>query len=266
MSEVERLRNELRKRRQAVSNKINRIKKQNGANVAGSEFDPRRRSGIEKSYNRRQLETHISELNDFMRRGNQFVALRGGKPAPLGEWNVYKRRERWQEQARVAHDVVMGDLPTPSGMNVRQNRAMVPETAGSANYGPYRKFNRVPGEIESLGALRKLSSDMLNKAKLDYLPSKIKQGRENIKTALTILGDTESSDRIDKMSDYQFDAFWFGTNIAESVFMKYGLEKNRAADPTRKESWQDKAVDDAVDELGVFLDWAESLPRERPET
>lgn len=187
MSDLDRMRDELRKKRQAASNKIARVKRNTGANVAGTQFDPRRQPGIEKRYNARQLQAHINELNQFLSRGTQFVGLRGGKPAPKGEWNVYKRREAWQEEARAAHDAVMGGLPTPTGMTVRQNQAMVPESVGSANYGPYRKYDRQPGDVESLSALRKLSDAMAGKTRVNYLPTKIKQGKENLEKALTIL-------------------------------------------------------------------------------
>ena len=261
MSEVERLRAELKKARQSVTNKINRVKKNTGAKVAGSDLDPRRPAGIENRYNARQLQTHIAELKDFMRRGNQFVALQGGAPATKGEWHVYKRREQAQTEARLAQEAVMAKVDTPSGLTALQNKQMMQEGNEQVVHGPYRAYDRAPSEVASRSALKKLSDSMLNQIKVGYLSDKTQQGRENLNKALLLMGDDAEVDRLNKLSEKQFELFWFGTNVAEAIFMKYGIEKDRAANPTRKETWQDKAIEDAADELGTYLDWAETLPR-----
>lgn len=266
MSDVQRLRAELKKKRAAVGQKINRIKKQTGANVAGTEFDPRRKAGLENRYNARQLRAHIAELNNFMQRGNQFVAGVKGAPLPRGQFLRYKRLEAMYEQARLAHDASVGNVMTSTGMTVAQNKAMIPEAAGSAVYGPYRKFDREPSDIKDAGALQKLIGDMRNRASTGFLTAKISQGRENLEKVLTILGNHDMADKIDSLSDYQFDVFWFGNPaVAESIFMQYGIEKERAAG-TRKERWQDKVVESAANELGPILDdIAKDVPRNRPE-
>jgi hypothetical protein len=265
MSEAARLRAELKKKRQAVSNKINRIQKTTGAKVSGSEFDPRRKSGVENTYNVRQLRTHIAQLNEFMQRGNQFVAGSRGAPIPRTLFATYKRLEGYYEQARVQHDKSVSDVVTPSGLTVAQNKAMVPQSSGSSVYGPYREFDREPSDIKNAGALKTLIADMRKRSKANYLDRKISEGRENIEKVLTILGDQENLERIDKMSDYQFDIFWFGNpGVVESIFMHYGIEKQRAAG-TRKEQWQDKVVESAANELGPVLDdIAANVPRDRP--
>lgn len=262
MSEVERLRREIAKRRQAATNKITRTKRQNGANLAGSEFDPRRKSGIENRYNARQLRGYLTELNDFMRRSNQFVGGNRGVPLRAGQFRQYKKLEAQQESLRQAHDERMGSIQTPTGMSIAGNKQMLHQGAGNAVYGPYRKFDREAGEITSPESLSKLIKDMRNRVSSEFLPGRIQQGKENLKKALTVIGRTEFLDDIDKLTDYQFDAFWYGTNVAEAVFMQYGIETERIAsevegeEPTRKERAQDKVIQDAVDELGSVLQWA----------
>jgi hypothetical protein len=259
-SEVERLRAELKKTRQAVTNKINRVKKNTGANVAGSEFDPRRKPGVENSYNARQLQTHLAQLKDFMRRGNQFVALSGGTPVTKGEWGVYKRREQAQAEARQAYQAIQAKIDTPSGYTALQNKQNTIEGPNAIVQGPYRTVDRSPSDVASRSALQKLSNDMLNQLKPDYLEKRIGQGRENLYKALEVMGMDDEMARLTYLSDAQFDAFWFGTNIGEAVFMKYNLEHNNN-DGSRKEKWQDKAIADAADDLGDYITWAESLPR-----
>ena len=265
MSDLDRLRAELKKKRQAVTNKINRVQKNTGAKVGGSEFDPRRRAGIEKNYNAKQLQSHLAELKDFMRRGNQFVALSGGAPATKGEWYVYKRREEAQAAAREAYQAVQAKIETPSGYTALQNKQNAVEGPNAIVQGPYRQVNRNPSDIASRSALGKLSDDLLKQIKPDYLTDRIGAGRENLYKALLIMGNDDEMARLTYLSDEQFDAFWFGTNIAESVFMKYNLEHN-SKDDSRKESWQAKAIADAAEDLGEYITWAESRPRGESQT
>jgi hypothetical protein len=264
-SEVERLRAELKKARQAVTNKINRVQKSTGAKVGGSEFDPRRRAGIENQYNAKQLQSHLSELKDFMRRGNQFVALSGGAPATKGEWYVYKRREQAQAAAREAYQAVQAKIDTPSGYTALQNKQNATEGPNAIVQGPYRTIDRSPSDVASRSALKSLSENLLNQIKPNYLAGKIGQGRENLYKALEIMGDDDEMARLTYLSDAQFDAFWFGTNIGEAVFMKYNLEHNNS-DGSRKERWQDRAIAGAAEDLGEYITWAEGLPRGESKT
>lgn len=265
MNELERLRKEVERKRKAASNKIARTRRQNGAELAGSQFDPRRNPGVEQRYNRAQLNSYLSQLNDFMRRTNQFVGAKSGIPMRKGRFDAYKKLETQQDQLRRAHDAAMGDIPTPTGMSIAGNKQMLHQGAGNAVYGPYREFDRMPSDITGPAALEKLIKDMRTRVSSEFLPNRIQQGKENLKKALTVIGRTEFIEDIDKLNDYQFDAFWYGTNVAEAVFMQYGIETDRVAsevegeEPTRKERAQDKVIQGAVDELGSVLQWASGL-------
>jgi hypothetical protein len=264
MSELSRLRDEARKRRAAVTNKISRTRRQAGAEISGTQFDPRRNAGVEKRYTKAQLQRYLSDLNSFMSRGNQYVAGTGGAPLPRGQFNRYKRLEAEVNAAGARHEASIGSVQTPIGLTVRQSKAMIPTSQGSAVYGPYRKFDRDSTDIPSAEALESLARDMLRKVSSGFLGRKISEGRENLKKALTVLGETQYVRQVDELSDYQFDVMWYGTTIAESIFMQYGIEKERAAG-TKKERWQDKVVESAANELGSVLEWASNdIPRERP--
>jgi hypothetical protein len=264
-SEVERLRAELKKARQAVTNKINRVQKSTGAKVGGSEFDPRRRAGIENQYNAKQLQSHITELKDFMRRGNQFAALKNGVPVTRGEAYVFERRKAAQQEAKTAYQAVMSRLETPSGLSGVQNKAMVLEGRNPSVRGPYATIDTALGDITSRKALLAIGEKMVEQSKVNYLGRQIGQGRENLNKALLVMGDNESIEELNKLSAYQFDAFWFNTNIAEAVFMQYARVQDQFNETaTQKETWQQREIDEATRELGNHIKWAASLPRDRP--
>lgn len=264
MSELERLRNEVAKRRQAATNKINRTRRQSGANIAGSDFDPRRNAGVEHRYNSRQLKSYLGQLNDFMRRGNQFVSGLAGAPLQRGQFLNYKRVEAEHDAIRRAHDARMAAIETPSGMTVAGNKEMLHQGQGQAVYGPYRMFNRSSTDIPSVSALRQLTRDMVNRVSTNFFGNKVQKDKENLKKALIAIGEHENMARIDNLSDYQFDALWYGTNIAEAVFMQYGIMSEKQSDSldSQKEKWQDRVVESAVAEFGTVLQWAENLQPE----
>jgi hypothetical protein len=262
--EAKRLRAEVQRRIKSVNSKIARTKRTSGANIEGTQFDPRRKSGIEQRYNAKQLKGYLENLNSFMRRSNQFVAGVKGAPIERGKFNLYKQTEAEINRAAELHAASVGHLETPTGFTVQQSKNLVVESYASPVYGPYRKYDREPGQIKDASALEELTNDLNKKLRSDYLGEKISEGRENLEKALTAMGENELQQGVDRLSDYQFDALWFGTNFAEATFLKYQAEKDRLAG-TRKEKWQDRMIDSAYSELGSLLDWAGTkVPTERP--
>lgn len=264
--EAKRLRAEVQKRIKSVNAKIARTQKNTGAKLSGTEFDPRRRAGIEKNYNAKQLSVYLSKLNDFMRRTNQFVSGNRGAPLPRGQFNAYKKLEQEYGAAGAAHEATVGNIQLPEAygdLTIRQHKAITPESQGSAVYGPYRQYNREAKDIKNVGALQKLSQNLKNMLRSSYLQGQISAGREQLEKALSIMGENEMINQVNGLSDYQFDVLWFGTEFAENVFDRYDLLKERE-DGTAKERYQDSAHESQLDDLGGLLDFASGLPRERP--
>lgn len=262
--DLKRLRAEAAKLRTAVSNKIARNRRA-GVNIAGSEFDPRRSAGIEKRYNRAQLTAYIASMRPFMSRGNQFVPDANARPIPRGEFRAYKATEAAQAAIRAQRDVDMGDIKLPGGLTVRQQQAMVPKSAGSAVYGPYKTYDLQSTDFADRAAVGEMRGMLAKQLKSNFLPERIQAGRENLNKVLEILGQDAMIEKVDKLSDFQFDVFWFGTNIPEAIFMQYEIIQAQRSGKTRKEKWQDKVVEDAANELGpVLQSITKDVPRDRP--
>lgn len=264
MADAKKVRADLKKRIQAVNNKIKRIQNTTGAKVSGSEFDPRRKKGIENKYNVKQMQSYLAELNDFMRRGNQFISGRRGAPLPRGEVSLMQQRQARAEQARKAHDAAIGNLMTPMGMPYREASEAVSVTAGSARYGPYIVYNFRPQDITNAESLRKLSNKILKQTLTSYLKENLESGRESAIKALMFMGERKMAEDIASLSDYQFDAFWNGTNSAELIFFKYAEEKI-SDEASSKERWQSRVANEQFADVVGYIDWASSeVPREAP--
>ena len=275
MNELERLRAEVAKRRKAVGSKISRIKRTSGAAVSGSEFDPRRSAGVEKRYNRAQLQSYLNQLNAFNARNVQFVPGTRGKPLPRHRWeyaqrlrgelqNIGERHARPMENVMLTPDMSLADL------NAMRNKRLPGRTSRQVLSGPYIDFNSRSNEITSPKALERLIGDIKKQLNPRYFEKKLEQGRDNLIKALETMGDQESVKTVAGLSDFQFDVLWFGhPTVIEGIFIKYDLEKKRNSGERQssKEDWQDRRAEERAEEFVQFLnDVKSTVPTDRPAT
>lgn len=268
MSENERLRKEIAKLHKSVTNKIQRTKRQTGANIAGSQFDPRKAAGVE---NRMRSESNMREyaarLHEFMSPANQFISGAGGAPLRKGYFNrIYKANEAAVEAIRQSRDRVMGDITTPTGLSIRQQKSAIPEAGGSSVYGPYKKFERSSTDIKDMASLQKLNADLVKRQRPDYIQGELGKGRVNVETVAKYIGDATIMDGyiddegvkhlgINDLLDEEFDRLWFGTNFADKLFLYYEISKERI-EGTHKERKQDRIVDSQFAGIHKDINWA----------
>lgn len=262
MSDLNGLREEYRRKRANAGSKISRIKSNTGAEIAGSNYDPRRSPGVEKRYNRAQLNAAIRQLDNFNSRSVQFIGVGNNLSTPVKRttWNVYKRREAENNRLADQHDASMANLQRPGrDSNLGQIRAQRSQsTQGSSVYGPYQRFNRSPRNFESERGLEVMSNNMLSKLTEKFFNKKINQGRENIKTVLELMGESAQAELIDNLSDYQFDVLWHGDpDTIDRLFMRYDVEQAKAKGENPKR-WQEEASNGAIDEFVELFEWVES--------
>lgn len=262
-SDVERLRELVRKRRAAATAKIGRLRRNTGVEIAGTKEDPRRPPSVIKRYSKPQLNKYLAELNAFTSRDNQFVAGAGGTPLSRNDWNAYKIIEKRYNEIGTRHDNKIADIFIPTaGMTIKERMATIHPTAvGEFSNRPYSTVDRKPYQIASSDALSQLTRDMRRKISRKFLPGEISKGREQMREMLSSIGHTEFIKRADKLTDSQFDIVWNYTSMARLISLVYELMKLRSADESKKERWHDKVVEDSEDELGELFDFAEVQPK-----
>lgn len=273
MTEVERLRQELRKRRSAVTNKIGRIRRETGAEVSGTEFDPRKAVGHEKRLNGRQLKSEIARLNEFMARGNQFVSGVDAQPLPRNRWNVLQAKIRENNARALAHEDAVSAYPSLNPHETvgqakdklfrptyKQRRRM----QGSGGSGPYNTFDYSSGDINGAAALEVLIKDFSTKLRPDYVKKKVAQGKHNAIEALKKMGDLELIEQVAELSEHQFDVLWHDTRFASVLFLRYGAITAENADTTKDRGRMQVADEQSV-LLGDYLNWAATeIPVNKP--
>lgn len=266
MSELSDVRKQIANARRNAVNKMSRVRRKSGAELAGSSFDPRRKVGIEKRYNLAQAKKYLSELKEFNHRRNQFVSGHDNAPLPRHRVNYLKQRAEAVKDAGKRHEDSISDTVTPHGVTPKQAKAMRPDSnlprmRGNATVsGPYKEFDIRVQNITSANALEVFIKDVNKMLSPGYLKRKLNDGRDNILKALDILGEHEWADRVAELNDYQFNSLWFGSPGAiESLFVKYNIETGRNVGESRKEAYQNRVVENESRDFEEFLSWAENL-------
>lgn len=224
MDDLSKLRDEVRKRRAAVTAKENRIRKNTGVKIQGTKEDPRRPPSVIKKYNRTQLNSYLRELNNFMGRDNGYVADSSGGLIPKRKWNNYKRLERQYNKIVQGHFEEIADIKDPyRNVTIRKAESLyVPESSraqGEIRHRPYNELNRNNKNIKSEQALDKLTKQLEGRLDKGYLPEALDAGRNQAIQMLNNAGLSNLKSTLLKLSNKQFDVLWnywgFATRLAQ---------------------------------------------------
>lgn len=258
MSELNELRAEVARMRRAATRKISRIKQTHGAQVSGTEFDPRRETKAPSQYTAKQLEAYKSRLATFLSRSNQFLPDASKNPIPRSEFAEYKRREaQYRETAGSVYERIKHEQ-LPSGETVQERlEKMRPlhksmhNTAMNAIFDP---LTRGPGDIVSRKALDKLSRSLERASKPASIRRKVKDARDQLSAMLDTLNAPELQQAIDKLSHDQFVAMWNYTNIASAVALSYDNAKKLLS--PKEESWGHEQLRQQMNDAMESVIWA----------
>ena len=213
MTDVDNLRQEVRKRRAAVTAKERRILNNTGIDLRGTSEDPRRAPSVIKGYNSRQLSSYLSALNRFMARSNGYVADNSGGFIHKSEWLGYKRLERKYNAIVKSHFESIGDILDPyRNVTIREAEPLyVPDSKraqGDVVHRPYSIVDRNNKNIKNAASLEKLKKSLEGKLDKGYLPKAIKAGRDQANSMMDNAGLSDLKEVVNKLSDHQFNVLW----------------------------------------------------------
>lgn len=224
--EIARMRAHAIARHKAATKKISRNKTAGGANIAGSQFDPRRDLSKVKNYNAKQLATYVSQLDSFVSRKTQFVPDSGYRPMPVSAWNRLKDAEKALNKINTANFNKVKNTKLPSGWTVEQKLSQTdpihPHMHNPASNSAHREIDRRSRSIKSLQALEKLEMDLRKRATPKHQKFLEQQARLSVKKMLEIMGDDEMQNRISKLSSGKFNFMWnYSGKFAMDMSLQY---------------------------------------------
>jgi hypothetical protein len=261
MSELDNLRQEALNRHRAVSKKISRTRRVNGAEIEGTRFDPRREPEKFKTYNRAQLEGTLRAYDTFMSRSVQFYGDSEGRPLVGKQWKIYKNLERTFNRNARNQFATISELEIP-GRNmtaseyVASTRSDFPRAADPAVNSPYTEYNRAPANIASTKGLKHLIKTLKKNIQPNYFDKLQKEARRQADRMFEIVGQEGLQKRVQGLNSKQFNALWI-TKFAAALSGKYELLKDSTA--KSKKQWYDVVSDNEFDDMVELIDWAEKI-------
>lgn len=260
--DINELRAEVKRRQQAAQRKVARLRRK-GVNVAGTPFDVRRDVGNISRYNSRQLQSYLSQLNEFVHRRNAFVPGVEGTPLPASKWRAYKRAEKAyiekvnQHYAGVKDTFIPAAGKTVQGFDETMRRK---RTAGKG--GVPRPFEAI-SELQSFEVmdekkLVRLQKRLETKVQSNYLPAELRRQRKTMLGAVAEFGNPELTQLAKKLTDDQLDTLWNYTDAPRDLFAGYHflqLLSTGKADEAQANIHEDSSF-----ETRQWLEWAAQLP------
>lgn len=261
-NEIARLRAEVRARHRAATQKISRTRRVIGAELGGTEFDPRRDPAKVKNYNSVQLKAYLTDLNRFSSRSTAFVAGNNARPIPAQEWRSYRRAERNANRVGQNIDNSVGGIFIPNaGMTIAERdaerRARSPRAQGGAVNSSFPQVNRSASNVTSRQALAKLTAQMESRVTPEYEKRSARAGRVQMNRMIDAIGNSAMRAKASKLTPEQFHVLWEKTNFAESLSNVYGGAA--MAMEQSSERWVAATAESYGSDVDELLDWASKL-------
>lgn len=267
MNNIDRLRDEVRKRRAAVTGKERRILNNTGIDLKNTKEDPRRSPSVVKKYNTKQLNDYLKKLNDFMARDNGYVPDSSGGFIRKSVWLKYKRIERKYNKIVVNHFNDIGGIIDPyRGVTIREaEKLFVPESKraqGEIRHRPYNEIERTAKNIKSADALGKLQLQLEGKLDKKYLPKQISAGRSQANMMLDNANLADFKEVIGKLSNRQFDVLWnywgFAGRLSQ-IGDSGGHRSKNVREHDLKDPLSAQEKDNIAEDVKEFIDAASKL-------
>lgn len=251
------------KRQRAVTNKISRTRRVNGAELSGTEYDPRKQREDIAKMNRRQLQSTINSYDRFTSRSTQFYGDAERRPITRNQWDRYKAAEARYNAASEARFAPFKDTTVP-GRNMTaaayraSSRSEFPGMADAAVNDPYGTLNRAPGNIASVKRLDKLIADMKKRSTARDYRERLDSSRDIADQMLTRIGNDDMAVDVSKLSSKQFEWLWNVSPFAKSASLRYHSEAPTEGDSSPK-SWVQQVADNEEDDMRVWVNAARKI-------
>ena len=260
MSDVGRLRAEARRLHRNATKKISRNNVNRGANIAGSQYDPRRDLSKVDGYNKSQLRSYIAELKQFNARSTQFVPDAQYRPIPATEWKAYKADETALNQYRTDRFNKIADVELPGGRGtLRERREMTrgvhPHMADPSTSMTPNELDRRSKSVASLSALKKLREGIRERMTPEHEKRQRQANRDSIAGMMEIIDEPEMKLAFDEMTDEQFDFYWSSEDMVHDLAIPYELMKTFYQEGKQLRAGQKKMVSDHMSETWDWIEW-----------
>ena len=245
-----------------ATRKISRLKTKVDVVVAGTEYDVRKAPRTIKRLTTRQLEVHISRLQQFNSRATQFVPDAHRRPIPAAEFKEYKTAEKMA--VKNAQDVFnsVKDIVTSSGTETigqrRDKMRSDRKLAGNPTVNdPYSPRVRDSKNIANRKALKKLTKDEKRRAEKGWADKELNRQIGEFGKIMGQIGDPKMEDAVRSLTPGQFRVLWNDSNFPTALTQKYEINQMLVAG--KDKPWFAEVLENAFADIWKEIDWAKKL-------
>ncbi|QIG76007.1 hypothetical protein EVC23_008 [Rhizobium phage RHph_N3_8] len=210
----------------AVTKKISRIKGGTGAEVAGTDQDPRKSPEFIRNADEKALNALIRRQDKFLDRSVQFVPDAHNKPLPSKMWAEFKQAEdKYNQHVQKFYQDYKDIYIEPSGQTV--DSRMLAITPLHAHMGqrttdsPYKERNKSSRSVYGESGLRALIKDLKNRSTMAHEKRALQNHRNGVMKMLQATGDLEAMEMLGKLTHKQWALVWKYTKFASQVRVPY---------------------------------------------
>lgn len=258
------------------THKISRLKSKQDVIVAGSEYDTRVSPKLIRRYNIIQLQAYIRRQEQFVARSTQFVPDAQHRPIPAAEFKQLHMVQQARYDAAQAQLNAKGDTLLPGSYDAKGNLQPGYETikqrrdkmrsdrklAGNPSVNdPYEPKVNKSTDIANRHALKALIKEAKSKTGPGWDKKELKRQIGEFSQMIDRIGDTESAQRVGKLSAAQFRTLWNDTPFATAISQQYEISKSKLIAESDI-PWHAQVISDAFADARKLIDWAEQLDPE----
>lgn len=226
-NDIQKLRAEVLAKQRKASQKVSRLKSRNGANIAGTELDPRRDKEVIGRLNTRQLQALSQRLDQFNSRRTQYYGGLKGTVIDVKQ----KRKLRYAEQAANKRNAelmarVSDIMIKPARMTigermkgVRSMRSPIQQRLAAAN-DPFAELSRKLSNISGKGIDRIVDS-VREQSKPEFFSKVSEAGREQFMKMLDTVYAEDLRLAVADLTTEQFGLLWHFTKFATIISASY---------------------------------------------
>ena len=260
--ELNNLRSEVRKRRSAVTRKLNRLAKQ-GVDVQHVP-DPRRAPEVVARYTKLQLKNYQADLNIFMDRRVQYVA--GARGTPLPGNRVHELQAKLKRINKQTHSEFeqIKDLKIPSmgNMTIGEIQALKtpdhPTMGNPASRAPHWPIKKDPSGIPNAKQLEKNIAEINAKLTPGFRTHQLNAQRWAAYKMMDQIGKHHMGKMLAGLSDKEFNVLWNYTTFAEAEVLYYEKVKDRMQEKSTM-AWYDNIIDNETEKMLNFINEVKDL-------
>jgi len=245
-----------------ATRKISRLKTKVDVVVAGTEYDVRKPPRTIKRLTTRQLEVHISRLQQFNSRSTQFVPDAHRRPIPAAEFKEYKTAEKMA--VKNAQDVynsikdIMGSSGTETLGQRREKMRSDRKLAGNPTVqDPYSPRVRDPKNIANRQALKKLTKDEKRRSERGWEDRELNRQIGEFGQMISRIADPDMESAVRALTPGQFRVLWNDTNFPTALGQKYEIKQLLVAG--KDKPWFAEVLDNAFADIWKEINWAKKL-------